>query len=112
MSYYSRSKAELSKIGTEAFALLDDFSCGYKSKPKPSSSIPSAPCNQIPEKLFHYQYQHEQAYVVRQQVYVSPLPVTRIGRVISSHDATKKYGGSAIVEYPKRKTSRKGLFYG
>ncbi|KAL8216486.1 hypothetical protein R6Q57_023323 [Mikania cordata] len=56
MSYYSKSKTELAKIGAEGFSLLDDFNGKHKSNPMFSLSTSSAPPNHIPE-VFHYQHQ-------------------------------------------------------
>ncbi|KAJ9556310.1 hypothetical protein OSB04_010924 [Centaurea solstitialis] len=111
MSYYSKSKSELAKIGADAFTLLDDSSYGHKYKPKPSSSTISTSPVQPIDKLFHYQYQREQAYVVRQQVYVAPIHATRTETVVDCHEAAKRYGGTVIVDYPKRKPARRGFFF-
>ncbi|KAJ9556309.1 hypothetical protein OSB04_010923 [Centaurea solstitialis] len=111
MSYYSKSKSELVKIGADAFTLLDDFSYEHKYKPKPSSS--TTPPIQPLDKVFHYQYQREQAYVVRQQVmYATPIHATRIeSTVVDCHEAAKRYGGTVIVDYSKRKPTRRGFFF-
>ncbi|KVG00611.1 hypothetical protein Ccrd_026589 [Cynara cardunculus var. scolymus] len=90
MSYHdSKSKPNLAKIGADAFALLDDFSGGNKSKPKPWLSKVSVPPRRTPNKLFHYQYQPEEAYVIREQVYVAPVEEMRIETVVDCYEAAK-----------------------
>ncbi|KAI3687280.1 hypothetical protein L1987_80974 [Smallanthus sonchifolius] len=110
MSYYSKSKTELAKIGAEGFALLDDLCGGHKSNPKYSSSAVTAPPNEIP-KLFHYRHQPRQSYVVRQQVYTTQVHVARIETVVDCNEAAKRYGGTVVVDYAKRKPTRRGFFY-
>ncbi|KAI3707300.1 hypothetical protein L6452_25695 [Arctium lappa] len=105
MSYHdSKSKTNLAMIGADAFALLDDLSGGHKSKPKPSLSKVSVPPRRTPNKLFHYQYQPEEAYVIRQQE-------MRTETVLDCYEAAKRYGGTVTVDYPKRKPVLKGFFY-
>ncbi|KAI3821925.1 hypothetical protein L1987_09501 [Smallanthus sonchifolius] len=110
MSYYSKSKTELTKIGAEGFALIDDLCGGHKLNPKYCSSIVNAPPNQIP-RLFHYQHQPQQPYVVRQQVYATQVHAARIETVVDCYEAAKRYGGTVVVDYAKRKPARKGFFY-
>ncbi|KAI3707297.1 hypothetical protein L6452_25692 [Arctium lappa] len=110
-SHDSKSKTNLDKIGADAFALLEDFSSGHKSKPKPSLSKVSVPPRQTPNKLFHYQYQPEETYVFRRQVYVAPVQEMRNETVVDCYEAAKRYGGTVIVDYPKWKPARKGFFY-
>ncbi|KAI3821914.1 hypothetical protein L1987_09490 [Smallanthus sonchifolius] len=110
MSYYSKSKTELAKIGAEGFAHLDDLCGGHKSNTKYSSSAVSAPPTEIPN-LFHYQHQRRQSYVVRQQVYTTQVHAARIETVVDCYEAAKRYGGTVVVDYAKRKPTRKGFFY-
>ncbi|XP_071705173.1 uncharacterized protein [Rutidosis leptorrhynchoides] len=90
MSYYSKSKTELSMIGAEAFALLDDN----------FTSRPTAPPRRPPPQIFPYQYRAQQTYVFQQ------IPAERNETVINCYEAVHKYGGSLVVEYPKRKPAR------
>ena len=94
MSHHSQTKTELSVIGAEAFALLDD-------------NFPAAapPPRRTPPQLFPFQYKRQQAYVVHQ------VPVQRTETVINCYEAINKYGGAHLVEYPKRKTACKGFFF-
>ncbi|MFS8030100.1 hypothetical protein Hanom_Chr17g01530131 [Helianthus anomalus] len=93
MSYYSKTKTDLSMIGAEAFALLDN-----------SFSAATAPPSRTQPQMFPYQYKAQQSYVVQQ--------TQRTGKVINCYEAVDKYGGALVVEYPKRKTSaRKYFFY-
>ena len=90
MSHYSQTKTELSVIGAEAFALLDD-------------NFPAAapPPRRTPPQLFPFQYKRQHAYVVHQ------VPVQRTETVINCYEAINKYGGAHLV----RKTARKGFFF-
>ncbi|KAD4384943.1 hypothetical protein R6Q59_010929 [Mikania micrantha] len=110
MSYYSKSKTELAKIGAEGFSLLDDFNGKHKSNPMFSSSTSSAPPNHIPE-VFHYQHQPQQPYVVRQQVYVNQVQARRFETVVDCYEAARRYGGTVVVDQVKRKPTRWGFFY-
>ncbi|KAI3792865.1 hypothetical protein L2E82_06756 [Cichorium intybus] len=109
MSYFSKPKTKLANVGADAFALLDGFSSGHKSKS--SSSIISVPPSEPSKKLSNYQYQPEATYMIRQQLYVAELQTTRVETVIDSREAAKMYGGTVIVEYPKRKSARRVFFY-
>ncbi|KAL8244668.1 hypothetical protein R6Q59_010926 [Mikania micrantha] len=110
MSYYSKSKTDLTKIGAEGFSLLDNFGGKHKSNAMFSSSTVSAPPNSIPES-FHYQHQPQQSYVVRQQVYVNQVQARRFETVVDSYEAARRYGGTVVVDQVKRKPTRWGFFY-
>ncbi|KAI3821913.1 hypothetical protein L1987_09489 [Smallanthus sonchifolius] len=77
---------------------------------KYSSSAVSAPPNEIP-KLFHYQHQPQKSYVIRQQLYTTQVHAARIETVVDCYEAAKRYGGTAVVDYTKRKPTRRGFFY-
>ncbi|KAI3766499.1 hypothetical protein L2E82_16562 [Cichorium intybus] len=96
MSFFSKPKTQLANIGAEAFALLDGFPSGHKSK---SSS--STPPSQPPKKVFQNKYQPETIYKIPQ------VQATRVKMVMDSNEAAKMYGGIVIVDYPKRKSARR-----
>ncbi|KAJ0907297.1 hypothetical protein HanRHA438_Chr07g0297251 [Helianthus annuus] len=101
MSYYSKSKADLAKIGVDGFALLDFFSV-HKSNHKHSTSI--APPNQN-TTFFHYQHYRQQPYVVRQKVYAPQVQVTKVETVVDWYEAANRYGGTV---YAMKNPTRKG----
>ncbi|KAK1435984.1 hypothetical protein QVD17_01758 [Tagetes erecta] len=105
MSYDSKSKTELAKIGAEGFAVLDDFNPRYGS-----SSTVSAPPNQAPSMFHRYKHRPQQPYLVRQQVYATQVQTTRVETVVDCYEAAKKYGGTVVVDYAKRKSTRWGFF--
>uniref|UniRef100_A0A251UD60 Uncharacterized protein n=1 Tax=Helianthus annuus TaxID=4232 RepID=A0A251UD60_HELAN len=93
MAHTYKNKTDLATIGKEAFDVIDSRGRQYSK-----------------QHVSHYQYQPQQAYVVREQVYAAPYvvqqqvyaaPVSK--RVITCDDAAKMYGGTLFVEYPKRK---------
>ncbi|KAL8216485.1 hypothetical protein R6Q57_023322 [Mikania cordata] len=110
MSYYSKSKSELAKIGAEGFSLLGDFSGKHKSNSMFSSSTSSARPNHVPE-VFHYQHQPQQPYLVRQQVYVNQVHARQFETVVDCYEAARRYGGTVAVDHVKRKTTPWGFFY-
>ena len=105
MSQFYKPKNDLAKIGDDAFALLDGFSGWHKSKA--SSSVPSS---HTTKHVFHSQYQPDSAYVVRRKVYVTPVQTMRNEKVMDSYEAAKMFGGTVILDYPKRKPSRWSIF--
>ncbi|KAJ0575879.1 hypothetical protein HanIR_Chr05g0217841 [Helianthus annuus] len=107
MPFYSKSKAELVRIGSDAFAMLE-FSSGHKSNHKYSTSTVSDPPNQ--NTMFHYQHHRQQPYVVRQQVYTTQVQAAMVETVVDCYEAAKRYGGTVIVDYAKRKPTRRGFF--
>ena len=114
MAYYSKNTADLANLGKETFDDIDTFFPRGRNSKHPSAAavIPPTRTPQ-PHQVFHYhQYQPQQAYVVRQQVYHdAPVAAMRTERVINSYDAAKMYGGTLYVDYPKRKPARKGFFF-
>ncbi|KAI3679948.1 hypothetical protein L2E82_50684 [Cichorium intybus] len=104
MSYHSKPKTDLAMIGAEAFALLDDnFPRGQNLKRPLTAS--TAPPRRNPPHVFPCQYKPQQAYFVQQ------VPAERTEMVIDSYQAVNVYGGTMLVDYPKRKPTRKGFFF-
>ncbi|KAI3521454.1 hypothetical protein L1887_10921 [Cichorium endivia] len=99
MSFFSKPKTQLANIGADAFALLDGFPSGHKSKS--SSSTINAPPSQPPKKVFQNKYQPETIYNIPQ------VQATRVKMVMDSNEAAKMYGGIVIVDYPKKKSARR-----
>nr|KAJ0218130.1 hypothetical protein LSAT_V11C300110170 [Lactuca sativa] len=109
MSYYSKAKTDLKKIGAEGFSLLDDH-CprGQNSKRSSASAAAAAtaPPYRTQPQMFPCQYKPQQTYFVQQ----AP-PETEM--VIDSYQAANMYGGTLLVDYPKtnRKPIHNGWFF-
>ncbi|CAH1415115.1 unnamed protein product [Lactuca virosa] len=106
MSYYSKAKPDLEKIGAEGFSLLDDhFPRGQNSKRSSAAAATAPPYRTQPQMIScQYKFKPQQTYFVQQ----AP-PETEM--VIDSYQAANMYGGTLLVDYPKRKPIRKGFFY-
>ncbi|OIT22306.1 hypothetical protein A4A49_31558 [Nicotiana attenuata] len=99
-------RKDLSKIGQEAFALLDEQLYG-RSKGKPSFPPSSSAVKTINSKnLFYQQYQPQKSNLVQFK------PASAIEeRVINSYEAVQLHGGVLVCDYSKRKYSKAMAYY-
>ncbi|OIT02990.1 hypothetical protein A4A49_18231 [Nicotiana attenuata] len=98
-------RKDLSKIGQEAFALLDEQIYG-KSKGRPSVPPPSAVRTTNSKTFYYQQYQPQKSNLVQFK------PASAIEeRVINSYEAVQLHGGVLICDYSKRKYSKSMAYY-
>ncbi|XP_049405575.1 uncharacterized protein LOC125869054 [Solanum stenotomum] len=80
------NKKDISKIGQEAFTLLDEF---HEKNTRPSVKTTN-------KNYFYYnQYQPQKSHIVQFK------PAEE--RVMNSYEAVKFYGGVLVCDYSKRK---------
>ncbi|OIT03191.1 hypothetical protein A4A49_30795 [Nicotiana attenuata] len=97
------NKKDISKIGQEAFALLDEQRYGRKGRPSIFHSS-SAPVKTTHKNWFYYQNQPQTSHVVQ----FKPAYAVE-ERVINSHEAVQLHGGVLICDYSKRKSKSYSL---
>jgi len=97
---YNNTKEKLMKVGMEGFAMVDEC-YGRKATRLNTPQRPPPPPQQF---LHRYQYQPQESHVY--VVMKCSSPTKDASASLDSYEAANIYGGTLIVDYPKRKSTR------
>ncbi|KAM7485045.1 hypothetical protein LguiA_001054 [Lonicera macranthoides] len=98
------NKEKLVKVGTEGFAMLEECLGRKAAGVNPPQRLLSPP----PQVLWRYPHQPQEprVYVVAQFSY----PTKDNMSAMDCYEVAKIYGGTLLVDYPKRKPTRMAYY--